>query len=166
MAESRAGTVNKFVWVPQRQLYRPLSQIVPVPVDVCCLACQLFHVPILGHGGIRSGCSQACLNADLRDDLARPDPGGRGIQRRRPPAGATTARSRRARRGRAGQARCPGRLFDTGHDRKTDARDAHSMAIVAVRRKTLRVLRADGELEALRMLCDRREELTRLRVRP
>ena len=56
------------------------------------------------------------------------------------------------------------RLFDTGHNRKTDARDAHSIAIVAVRTKTLRVLRADGELEALRMLCDRREELTRLRV--
>ena len=56
------------------------------------------------------------------------------------------------------------RLFDTGHNRKTDARDAHSIAIVGVRTKTLRVLRPDGELEALRMLCDRREELTRLRV--
>ena len=56
------------------------------------------------------------------------------------------------------------RLFDTGHNRKTDARDAHSIAIVAVRTSTLRVLRRDGELEALRMLCDRREELTRLRV--
>ena len=56
------------------------------------------------------------------------------------------------------------RLFDTGHNRKTDALDAHSIAIVAVRTTTLRVLRTDGELEALRMLCDRREELTRLRV--
>ncbi len=56
------------------------------------------------------------------------------------------------------------RLFDTGHNRKTDARDAHSIAIVAVRTPTLRVLRPDGELEALRMLCDRRDELTRLRV--
>jgi len=37
------------------------------------------------------------------------------------------------------------RLFDTGHNRKTDARDAHSIAVVAVRTKTLRVLRADGE---------------------
>ena len=53
------------------------------------------------------------------------------------------------------------RLFDTGHNRKTDARDAHSIAVVAVRTTTLRVLRRDGELEALRMLCDRREELTR-----
>ncbi len=56
------------------------------------------------------------------------------------------------------------RLFDTGHNRKTDARDAHSIAVVAVRTKSLRVLAADGELEALRMLCDRREELTRVRV--
>src|SRR6476620_10213327 len=56
------------------------------------------------------------------------------------------------------------RLFDTGHNRKTDARDAHSIAVVAVRTPTLRVLRRDGELEALRMLSDRREELTRLRV--
>ncbi len=56
------------------------------------------------------------------------------------------------------------RLFDTGHNRKTDARDAHSIAIVAVRTTTLRVLKLDGELEALRMLIDRREALTRRRV--
>ena len=56
------------------------------------------------------------------------------------------------------------RLFDTGHNRKTDARDAHSAAIVAVRTPTLWVLSPDGDLEALRMLCDRREELTRARV--
>jgi hypothetical protein len=35
------------------------------------------------------------------------------------------------------------RLFDTGHNRKTDARDAHSIAIVAVRTTSLRVLRRD-----------------------
>jgi transposase len=34
------------------------------------------------------------------------------------------------------------RLFDTGHNRKTDALDAHSIAIVAVRTKGLRVLAA------------------------
>src|SRR3954449_10261004 len=58
------------------------------------------------------------------------------------------------------------RLFDTGHNRKTDARDAHSIAIVAVRTPGLRVLKVDGELEALRMLSDRREGLTRRRVQP
>ena len=56
------------------------------------------------------------------------------------------------------------RLFDTGHNRKTDALDAHSIAIVAVRTEGLRVLRVDGELEALRILTDRREALTRRRV--
>jgi transposase len=56
------------------------------------------------------------------------------------------------------------RLFDTGHNRKTDALDAHSIAVVAVRTPTLRVLQVDGELEALRILTDRREALTRRRV--
>ena len=56
------------------------------------------------------------------------------------------------------------RLFDTGHNRKTDAHDAHAVAAVAVRTTTLRVLQLDGELEALRMLTDRREALTRRRV--
>lgn len=56
------------------------------------------------------------------------------------------------------------RLFDTGHNRKTDALDAHSVAVVAVRTTNLRVLKVDGELEALRMLTDRREALTRRRV--
>ena len=56
------------------------------------------------------------------------------------------------------------RLFDTGHNRKTDAHDAHAVAVVAVRTKGLRVLGYDDELEALRMLVDRRDELTRARV--
>jgi transposase len=56
------------------------------------------------------------------------------------------------------------RLFDTGHNRKTDALDAHSIAIVAVRTERLRVLKVDGGLEAMRMLTDRREALTRRRV--
>jgi transposase len=56
------------------------------------------------------------------------------------------------------------RLFDTGHNRKTDAHDAHSIAMVAVRTRGLRVLELDGELEALRMLVDRREALSRRRV--
>jgi transposase len=56
------------------------------------------------------------------------------------------------------------RLFNTGHNRKTDALDARSIAIVAVRTEGLRVLKVDGELEALRLLTDRREALTRRRV--
>jgi len=56
------------------------------------------------------------------------------------------------------------RLFDTGHNRKTDARDAHSIAVAAVRTVGLRMLQVDGELEALRMLTDRREALSSRRV--
>jgi len=56
------------------------------------------------------------------------------------------------------------RLFDTGHNRKTDALDAHSIAVVAVRTPGLRVVVEDGELEALRMLTDRRDELAHQRV--
>ncbi len=56
------------------------------------------------------------------------------------------------------------RLFDTGHNRKTDAHDAHAVAAVAVRTKGLRVLSYDVELEVLRMLADRREELARTRI--
>lgn len=56
------------------------------------------------------------------------------------------------------------RLFDTGHGRKTDAHDAHSIAMVAVRTTGLRVLAVDAELEALRMFVERREALTRRRV--
>lgn len=56
------------------------------------------------------------------------------------------------------------RMLDTGHGRKTDAHDAHSVAVAAVRAKELRVLAVDPELEALRMLVDRREELARQRT--
>src|SRR6478672_7987928 len=56
------------------------------------------------------------------------------------------------------------RLFDTGHNRKTDAHDAHAVAAVAVRTRGLRVLSYDVELETLRMLADRREELARQRI--
>jgi transposase len=55
-------------------------------------------------------------------------------------------------------------LFDTGHNRKTDAHDAHAVAVVAARTRGLRVLAYDEQLEALRMLVDRRQELTRARV--
>jgi transposase len=56
------------------------------------------------------------------------------------------------------------RLFDTGHNRKTDAHDAHAVAVVAVRTKSLRVLVEDGELEAMRLVVERREELARQRT--
>ena len=56
------------------------------------------------------------------------------------------------------------RLLDTGHGRKTDAHDAHSVAVAAVRAKNLRVLAPDGQLEALRLLVDQRDQLANQRV--
>ena len=56
------------------------------------------------------------------------------------------------------------RQLDTGHDRKTDAHDAHAVAVVAVRAPGLRVLSYDAQLEALRLLADRRDELSKTRV--
>uniref|UniRef100_UPI002F2B69DD IS110 family transposase n=1 Tax=Motilibacter deserti TaxID=2714956 RepID=UPI002F2B69DD len=56
------------------------------------------------------------------------------------------------------------RVFDTGQGRKTDATDAHSIATVALRTQGLRRLQPDERMVALRLLCDRRDELARLRV--
>ncbi len=56
------------------------------------------------------------------------------------------------------------RLFDTGHNRKTDAHDAHAVAVVAVRTPAFRVLAYDAQLEALRLLVDRRAELSKARI--
>ena len=56
------------------------------------------------------------------------------------------------------------RLLDTGHNRKSDAHEAHAVAVVAVRNRRLRVLAYDADLEVLRMLIEHRDEL-RLRQR-
>jgi transposase len=57
------------------------------------------------------------------------------------------------------------RVFDTGHGRKTDATDAHSIAMVALRTRGLRQLAVDEDLAVLRLLADRRGELSRARIR-
>jgi transposase len=56
------------------------------------------------------------------------------------------------------------RVFDTGNARKTDATDAHAIAAAALRTPNLRVLEFDEELVALRLLTDRRDELSARRV--
>jgi transposase len=56
------------------------------------------------------------------------------------------------------------RVFSTGHGRKTDATDAHSVAVVAVRTPGLNQVAVDGELVALRLLSDRRDELAHART--
>jgi transposase len=56
------------------------------------------------------------------------------------------------------------RVFSTGQGRKTDATDAHSIAVVAARTTTLRPVTREDELMALRLLADRREELANARI--
>jgi transposase len=51
------------------------------------------------------------------------------------------------------------RVFSTGQGRKTDATDAHSVAVVALRTPTLQPVRPDDRTVALRLLADRRDEL-------
>jgi transposase len=57
------------------------------------------------------------------------------------------------------------RVFSTGHGRKADATDAHAIAVVAVRTSGLREVVVDGEVVALRLLADRRDELAGARTR-
>src|SRR5207247_2178419 len=58
------------------------------------------------------------------------------------------------------------RVFATGQGRKTDATDAHSIALAGVRVRGLRSVVDDEQLELLRLLVDRRrrigEEHTRM----
>jgi transposase len=56
------------------------------------------------------------------------------------------------------------RVSGTGQGRKTDATDAHAIVMVALRDKGLREVSTDPELTVLRMLCDRRDELSRARA--
>jgi hypothetical protein len=56
------------------------------------------------------------------------------------------------------------RVFDTGNGRKTDPADAHSVAVVALRTPSLVQVRVDDDLVALRLLVDRRDELSRTRT--
>jgi len=51
------------------------------------------------------------------------------------------------------------RVFSTGQGRKTDATDAHSVALVGTRMAGLRPVVADDQLTVLRMLADRRRSL-------
>jgi transposase len=56
------------------------------------------------------------------------------------------------------------RVFDTGNARKTDAHDAHAIVMVALRTRGLRELSVDEGLAVLRLLADRRDELSRSRA--
>src|SRR3954454_22992400 len=51
------------------------------------------------------------------------------------------------------------RVYAVGQGRKTDATDAHSIALAGTRAAGLRPLVSDADLEVLRMLADRRRQL-------
>jgi transposase len=51
------------------------------------------------------------------------------------------------------------RVYATGQGRKTDATDAHSIALVGTRVAGLRPVVADADLDVLRLLADRRRQL-------
>jgi transposase len=53
------------------------------------------------------------------------------------------------------------RVFDTGQGRKTDAHDAHAVVMVALRDTGLRGVVVDADLQVLRLLCERRDALSR-----
>jgi transposase len=56
------------------------------------------------------------------------------------------------------------RVFDTGQGRKTDAHDAHAVVMVALRDPGLREVVVDADLKVLRLLCERRDALSRAHV--
>jgi len=56
------------------------------------------------------------------------------------------------------------RVFDTGQGRKTDAHDAHAIVMVALRDHQLCEVVIDEDLEVLRLLVDRRDELAAART--
>jgi hypothetical protein len=57
------------------------------------------------------------------------------------------------------------RVFDVGHGRKTDATDAYAVVMAALRdRDGLRELTSDEHLMVLRLLADRRDELSKARA--
>jgi transposase len=51
------------------------------------------------------------------------------------------------------------RVYATGQGRKTDATDAHSIALAGTRVAGLRPVVADADLDVLRLLADRRRQL-------
>jgi hypothetical protein len=56
------------------------------------------------------------------------------------------------------------RVFDSGQGRKTDAHDAHAVVMVALRDRGLRDVVVDADLQVLRLLCDRRDALSRSHI--
>ena len=56
------------------------------------------------------------------------------------------------------------RVYSQGHGRKTDAADAVSIGLAALNSTGVSQVRVDDTMVSLRLLCDRRDELTALRT--
>jgi hypothetical protein len=98
----------------------------------------------------RCGKGAAVAGADLGD---------RGLSGHRPAHREPAAGRGRGRGGCAAQAVRRTRVFATGQGRKTDATDAHSVALAATRMPGLRRVAGDQQLAVLRILADRRRSL-------
>ena len=97
---------------------------------------------------------------DVRPAVAGPGLGDRGLQR----ASAGTSRIRLLADGEQvvdvpPKLSARARVFATGQGRKTDATDAHSVALVGTRMTGLRPVVDDEQLAVLRILVDRRRSL-------
>jgi transposase len=57
------------------------------------------------------------------------------------------------------------RLLDSGRSDKTDSHDARSAAVVALRHRSLRVVRAEDDVAVLRLLAQRHHDLVAARTR-
>ena len=103
-------------------------------------------------------------------------PGDAGLRRRRGRTGCGRSRAAKASAGTSPTGCWPtgedvvdvpaklsarARVFATGQGRKTDATDAHSIALVGTRMAGLRPVVSDEQLEVLRLLVDRRRPIGR-----
>ena len=99
-----------------------------------------------------------------RAAVARAGLGGGRRERDRPPPHPAAAGQRERVLDVPAKLAARARVFDTGQGRKTDATDAHAIVMAALRDKGLREVSTDPGLMVLRMLCDRRDELSRARA--
>ena len=91
--------------------------------------------------------------------VAGPALGDRGLSGHRPSHRHPAAGRRRAGHRRAAETVGPHAGFATGQGRKTDATDAHSVALLATRMAGPRPAVDDEQLAVLRILADRRRSL-------
>ena len=112
------------------------------------------------HGGGRFGTDRGgYADAALREAVAGPGLGDRGLRRHQQAHRQPAARRPRGSRRLPPTLSARARVFATGQGRKTDATDAHSVALVGTRMSGLRPVVNDEQLAILRILFERRRSL-------